>query len=137
MNIYTNRVWGKRWNFNQFCNISVRKLAMIVDEKMEHIAATVFYLCSKTFNWEDINSRIVKNHCPYSGKYWHLAHWICTMEYKELIYIPVLAHNSFRHDNHLILPRTVEKINKWLFRCWWKHWKVYLFHSEKGLRIKF
>ena len=56
-------------------------------------AATVCCLCGEKFNWEDKNFRKVRNHCHYAGKYCRTAYLSSNLEYKEHIYIRVLAHN--------------------------------------------
>ena len=77
-----------------------KMLAMMNDKKMEHRATTVCHLCCEKFNQKGKNFAKVKDHCHYTGKYWGATHLICNLKY-----VPVLAHNSFGYDNHLILPR--------------------------------
>ena len=44
-------------------------LPMTNDDKMQHSAATICYLCGEKFNWEDENFRKVRDYCHNAGKY--------------------------------------------------------------------
>ena len=71
-----------------------RAISIAIDEKMEHSAAPVCYLCGEKIKREKKVFREVKDHCCCIEKYQGTTHLMCNLQYEEYGCILVLAHNS-------------------------------------------
>ena len=59
-----------------------------------------------------MNYQKVRDHCHHIGKYRGAAHNICKLKFKVPNEIPVVFHNDWKYDYHLIIKKLVNE-----FKC--------------------
>ena len=59
-----------------------------------------------------MNYQKVRDHCHHIGKYRGAAHNICKLKFKVPNEIPVVFHNGWKYDYHLIIKKLVNE-----FKC--------------------
>ena len=52
-----------------------------------------------------MNYQKVRDHCHHIGKYRGAAHNICKLKFKVPNEIPVVFHNGWKYDYHLIIKK--------------------------------
>ena len=83
---------NKYYEKKKYCHICKRKFCFNKENKSE------YNLYHK-----------VRDHCHYTGKYRDAAHSICNLRYKVQIEIPVVRHNGYAYDYHLIIKGLAEE----------------------------
>ena len=66
------------------------------------------------------------------GKYGNAAQWICNLQYKNHIYIPIRAHSTLGYNNHLIIPKISEEFKERKF-TYVGNIVVYIFLADKKI----
>ena len=61
--------------------------------------ATVCWICEKGFG----ESKKVRGHCHFTGKYCGVAHNLCNLLFKKPNFTPMIFHNLSGYDSHLFV----------------------------------
>src|SRR5277367_2578749 len=87
------------------------------EEEYRHVMATVCYICSEPFNFDEKtgNNDKVHDHDHYTGKYRGPACNDCNLNYKVPYFIPVFFHNLTSYDCHMFI-KTMPGIEKCIAR---------------------
>ena len=74
-----------------------------------------------------INSKKVKDHCHYTGKFRGAAHNKCNLKHKVPKDIPILIHNA-SYDTHFIINKLAKslKANLIVLKKIWKNIPLFL-----------
>ena len=74
-----------------------------------------------------INSKKVKDHCHYTGKFRGAAHNKCNLKHKVPKDIPILIHNA-SYDTHFIINKLAKnlKANLIVLKEIWKNIPLFL-----------
>ena len=74
-----------------------------------------------------INSKKVKDHCHYTGKFRSAPHSKCNLKYKVPKDIPILIHNA-SYDTHFIINKLAKnlKANLIVLEKIWKNIPLFL-----------
>ena len=75
-------------------------VSMNITEKDQRVIENA---CKCHICGEDLNSDRVLDHDHVSGKFKGVAHDLCNLQRKEVISIPIFAHNFSGYDSHLIV----------------------------------
>ena len=75
------------------------KMIFTKEDRSAFEKATVCWVCQKEFG----ESKKVRDHCHFSGKYRGAAHNLCNLKFKKPNFTPVIFHNLSGYDSHLFV----------------------------------
>ena len=96
-------------------------------EIIAHNNAKTCFICEKAFV-DDENNIKVRDHCHCTGTYRGAAHNTCNLEYKVPKNIPLVFHNGFNYDFHLVIERLAKDFDG-PFNCLGENTEKYITFS--------
>ena len=75
-----------------------KSMIITMHDKLVYDNSTLCHICK-----EDLGIDRVRDHCHLSAKFRSAAHEICNLKYKVPKFFPVVFHNLFGNDSHLII----------------------------------
>ena len=82
----------KKFNFSA-------KMIFTAKDQSTFENATICWICQKEFG----ESKKVRDHCHFTGKFRGAAHNICNLQFKKPKFTPVIFHNLSGYDAHLFV----------------------------------
>ena len=76
-----------------------KKMIFTFKDKDDFEKAKICWICQKEFG----ESKIVRDHCHFTGKYRGAAHNKCNLQFKKTKFTPVIFHNLSGYDAHLFV----------------------------------
>ena len=76
-----------------------KKMIFTEKDRSAFEKATVCWICQKEFG----ESKKVRDHCHFTGKYPGAAHNLCNLQFKKPNFTPVIFHNLSGYDSHLFV----------------------------------
>ena len=87
-----------------------KKMLLLTKEELKSYQdAEVCYICGKKFA-NDKNSRRVRDHCHFTGKYRGAAHSICNLKFNVINEIPIVFHKGSNYDYHFIIKELANEL---------------------------
>ena len=80
-------------------DFSKKMIPLTKEERCEFEKAKICWICQKEFG----ESKKVRGHCHFTGKYRGAAHNICNLQFKKPKFTPVFFHNLSGYDSHLFV----------------------------------
>ena len=80
-------------------DFSAKMIPLTKEEQCEFENASVCWICQKEFG----ESKKVRDHCHFTGKYRGAAHNQCNLQFKKPKFTPVIFHNLSGCDSHLFV----------------------------------
>ena len=81
-----------------------RAMSFTTKDRINFREAKECWICGKKFSFVDnLEEKIVRDHCHYTGKYRGAAHASCNLRLRQTKRIPVIFHNFTGYDNHLFV----------------------------------
>ena len=80
-------------------DFSAKMIPLTKEEQYEFENASVCWICQKEFG----ESKKVRDHCHFTGKYRGAAHNQCNLQFKKPKFTPVIFHNLSGYDSHLFV----------------------------------
>ena len=80
-------------------DFSAKMIPLTKEEQCEFENASVCWICQKEFG----ESKKVRDHCHFTGKYRGAAHNQCNLQFKKPKFTPVIFHNLSGYDSHLFV----------------------------------
>ena len=80
-------------------DFSAKMIPLTKEERCEFENASVCWICQKEFG----ESKKVRDHCHFTGKYRGAAHNQCNLQFKKPKFTPVIFHNISGYDSHLFV----------------------------------
>ena len=80
-------------------DFSAKMIPLTKEEQYEFENASVCWICQKEFG----ESKKVREHCHFTGKYRGAAHNQCNLQFKKPKFTPVIFHNLSGYDAHLFV----------------------------------
>ena len=80
-------------------DFSAKMIPLTKEEQCEFENASVCWICQKEFG----ESKKVRDHCHFTGKYRGAAHNQCNLQFKKTKFTPVIFHNLSGYDSHLFV----------------------------------
>ena len=80
-------------------DFSAKMIPLTKEEQYEFENASVCWICQKEFG----ESKKVRDHCHFTGKYCGAAHNQCNLQFKKPKFTPVIFHNLSGYDSHLFV----------------------------------
>ena len=80
-------------------DFSAKIIPLTKEEQCEFEKASVCWICQKEFG----ESKKVRDHCHFTGKYRGAAHNQCNLQFKKPKFSPVIFHNLSGYDSHLFV----------------------------------
>ena len=85
-------------------DFSEKMIPLTKEEQYEFENASVCWICQKEFG----ESKKVRDHCHFTGKYRGAAHNQCNLQFKKTKFTPVIFHNLSGYDSHLFVKKSWE-----------------------------
>ena len=76
-----------------------KKMIFTFKDKDDFEKAKICWICQKEFG----ESKKVRDHCHFTGKYRGSAHNLCNLQFKKPKFTPVIFHNLSGYDAHLFV----------------------------------
>ena len=76
-----------------------KKMIFTFKDKDDFVKAKICWICQKEFG----ESKKVRDHCHFTGKYRGAAHNLCNLQFKKPIFSPVIFHNLSGYDAHIFV----------------------------------
>ena len=80
-------------------DFSAKMIPLTKEEQYEFENASACWICQKEFG----ESKKVRDHCHFTGKYRGAAHNQCNLQFKKPKFTPVIFHNLSGYDAHLFV----------------------------------
>ena len=80
-------------------DFSAKMIPLTEEEQCEFENGSVCWICQKEFG----ESKKVRDHCHFTGKYRGVAHNQCNLQFKKPKFTPVIFHNLSGYDSHLFV----------------------------------
>ena len=80
-------------------DFSAKMIPLTKEEQYEFENASVCWICQKEFG----ESKKVRDHCHFTGKYRGAAQNQCNLQFKKPKFTPVIFHNLSGYDSHLFV----------------------------------
>ena len=87
-------------DITEICNRPMKTMIFGKKERVMFKKATECWICKDEFTKD---SKKVRDHCHFTGKYRGAAHDICNLKYKKPNFTPVVFHNLSGYDSHLFV----------------------------------
>ena len=105
-----------REHVKSIINFRKKKMKLWTKEQQEpYENAKLFYICKEKFEnkyFKDKKYLRVRDHCHYTEEYRSAAHSICNLKYIVPKTIPIVYHNVFNYDYHIIIKKLAEEFKK-------------------------
>ena len=105
-----------REHVKSMINFRKKKMKLWTKEQQESYEnAKLCYICREKFENKYLKDKKylrVRDHCHYTEEYRSAAHSICNLKYIVPKTIPIVYHNVFNYDYHIIIKKLAEEFKK-------------------------
>ena len=83
-----------------------KKMIFTFKDKDDFEKTKICWICQKEFG----ESKKVRDHCHFTGKYRGAAHNLCNLQFKKPKFTPVIFHNLSGYDAHLFVKNLAKSV---------------------------